>query len=166
MTPLSHNGSLKSSRRPLQPALRLCLGCPDRRRDHWRNQRRHLCQKTYHPKIRKPGHGLRPPHFSHERLPLFPFVSYGKLFLMAVLSTLFSVQMLTLVQAETPSRLIGKVIALIFTLSTCAQPLGNALYGILFDLFSGREYLAILFSGITSLLIAFRAQILFKKWIS
>ena len=48
----------------------------------------------------------------------------------------------------------------------CAQPLGNALYGILFDLFSGREYLAILFSEITSLLIAFRAQILFKKWIS
>lgn len=85
---------------------------------------------------------------------------------MAVFSTLFSVQMLTLVQAETPSRLIGKVIALIFTLSTCAQPLGNALYGILFDLFSGREYLVILFSGIASLLIAFRAQILFKKWIS
>lgn len=35
---------------------------------------------------------------------------------MAVFSTLFSVQMLTLVQAETPSRLIEKVIALIFTL--------------------------------------------------
>lgn len=99
-----------------------------------------------------------------------PMANYGIItlscFLMTVFSTLFSVQMLTLVQAETPSRLIGKVIALIFTLSTCAQPLGNALYGVLFDLFSGREYLVILFSGIASFMIACRAQVLFKKLIS
>lgn len=96
-----------------------------------------------------------------------PMVNYGIItlscFLMMIFSTLFTVQMMTLVQAETPSRLIGKVIALIFTLSTCAQPLGNALYGILFDLLPGREYLVILFSGITSLMIAFHAQTLFKS---
>lgn len=96
-----------------------------------------------------------------------PMVNYGIItlccFLIMIFSTLFTVQMLTLVQTETPSHLIGKVIALIFTLSTCAQPLGNALYGILFDLFPGREYLVILFSGITSLTIAVRAQTLFKS---
>ena len=96
-----------------------------------------------------------------------PFINYAVItlccFTMMVFSTLFAVQILTFVQSETPANLMGKVIALILTLSTCAQPLGNALYGILFDLCPAREYLIIFFSGITSLIIAFRTQILFKS---
>ena len=43
-------------------------------------------------------------------------------------STIFTVQMMSFIQAETPQHLIGKVIAVILTVSMCAQPLGNALY--------------------------------------
>lgn len=96
-----------------------------------------------------------------------PLINYAVItlccFIMMVFSTLFTVQMMTFVQSETPAHLIGKVIALIFTLSTCAQPLGNALYGVLFDLCPSKEYLVILFSGITSLTIALKARNLFKN---
>ncbi len=75
-------------------------------------------------------------------------------FLIMVFSTVFTVQMLSFVQAETPQELIGKVIAVILTVSMCAQPLGNAFYGVLFEICRGCEYAVVLFSGVSSLLIA------------
>jgi len=56
--------------------------------------------------------------------------------------------------AETPQNLIGKVIAVILTVSMCAQPLGNTLYGVLFEICKGFEYVVVLFSGIVPLIIA------------
>ncbi len=83
-------------------------------------------------------------------------------FLGMVCSTLFSVQMMSFIQAETPQDLIGKVIAVIFTIAMCAQPLGNALYGVLFELCRGAEYVVVLFSGVVSLAIAVRTGKVFK----
>ena len=54
-------------------------------------------------------------------------------FLMMVLATMFSVQMLSFVQSEVPGSLIGKVISFVMAMSMCSQPLGQALYGLLFD---------------------------------
>ena len=75
-------------------------------------------------------------------------------FAVMVFSTIFTVQMMAFIQTETPENLIGKVIAVIFTVSMCAQPLGNALYGILFEICKGFEYGVVLFSGVVSLFIA------------
>ena len=47
-----------------------------------------------------------------------------------IFSTMFSIQMLAVVQRETPEHLIGKVIACIMTLIMCAQPIGQLIYGI------------------------------------
>lgn len=80
-----------------------------------------------------------------------------------VLSTMFSVQMMSFVQAETPGHLIGKVIAVILTISMCAQPLGNALYGILFEVCRGFEYAVVFFAGGVSLVIALRAGRQFRE---
>lgn len=85
-------------------------------------------------------------------------------FLAMVFSTIFSVQMMTFLQTETPQNLIGKVIAVILTVSMCATPLGNALYGILFELCKGFEYAVVLFSGIISLIIAVSTRNIFKKF--
>lgn len=79
-------------------------------------------------------------------------------------STIFTVQMMSFIQAETPQHLIGKVIAVILTVSMCAQPLGNALYGVLFEICKGFEYAVVLFSGIVSLMIAISAKNIFKKF--
>lgn len=66
-----------------------------------------------------------------------PMVSYVVLvccyFLMMLLATMFTVQMLSYVQGEVPGNLIGKVISFVMAISMCSQPIGQALYGVLFD---------------------------------
>ena len=84
-------------------------------------------------------------------------------FVIMVFSTIFTVQMMAFIQAETPHNLIGKVIAVILTVSMCAQPLGNALYGILFEICKGLEYIVVLFAGVVSLMIAIGTRNIFKK---
>ncbi|MEG2137661.1 MAG: MFS transporter [Oscillospiraceae bacterium] len=68
-----------------------------------------------------------------------PMVSYAVLtaacFFIMALATMFSVQMMAAVQRETPPELVGKVMALMLSISLCAQPLGQALYGALFGAF-------------------------------
>ena len=80
-----------------------------------------------------------------------------------VFSTTFSVQMMSFIQAETPQNLIGKVIAVVLTIAMCSQPLGNALYGVLFEICKGCEYAVILFSGTVSLIIAIRSRRIFQN---
>ncbi len=84
-------------------------------------------------------------------------------FLLMVISTMFTVQMLTFVQAETPPDLVGKVIAVILMISMCAQPIGSAIYGILFESFRGFEYAAVLLAGIIALAIAIGTKKVFKS---
>lgn len=84
-------------------------------------------------------------------------------FLIMVCSTVFTVQIMSFIQAETPQNLIGKVIAVILSISMCAQPLGTAWYGILFELCSGFEYAVVLFSGVVSLAIALRMVKIFRN---
>ena len=48
----------------------------------------------------------------------------------------------------------GKVMALIFTAAMCAQPFGNALYGVLFEICQGMEWVVVLFACVVSMLIA------------
>lgn len=64
-------------------------------------------------------------------------------FLFMMVSTVFSIQMLAFIQGETPPNLIGKVISCVLMLSLCAQPIGNAMYGVLFDLFSAAPWIII-----------------------
>ncbi len=85
-------------------------------------------------------------------------------FFIMVFSTIFTVQMMSFIQTQPPQNLIGKVIAVIFTISMCAQPLGNAFYGVLFEICKGYEYVVILFSGVVSLLIAINTRNIFKRF--
>ncbi len=89
------------------------------------------------------------------------FVITGCCFAVMVFSTVFTVEMMSFIQTETPRHLIGKVIAVILTVSMCVQPLGNALYGILFEVCDGVEYGVVLFSGVVSLAIAVGARKVF-----
>ena len=83
-------------------------------------------------------------------------------FIIMIFSTIFTVQMLSFIQTETPQSLVGKVIAVCMAVSMCAQPLGNAMYGALFELCGGFEYAAVLFSGGMSLVIAVGAGNIFR----
>ena len=76
--------------------------------------------------------------------------------------TIFTVQMMTFFQTVTPPHLLGKVIAVIMTMSMCAQPVGNAMYGVLFEVSKGFEYVVVLFAGVVSLGIAVGMRGIFK----
>lgn len=80
-----------------------------------------------------------------------------------VCSTIINVQMMAFVQEETPNTLIGKVISIIITAGTCSQPLGSAIYGLLFEVCGGFEYAVVLFSAVVSLLIAVGTRNIFKE---
>ena len=47
--------------------------------------------------------------------------------------SVFSIYAATLIQSRTPAALMGKVMSCVFTLAMCAQPLGQVVYGALFD---------------------------------
>lgn len=55
-------------------------------------------------------------------------------------SAMFSVSMMTAAQQQTPSNLLGKIMAVIIAVSACSQPVGQAVYGVLFDAFAGKPY--------------------------
>lgn len=81
-----------------------------------------------------------------------------------IFSSVFSIECIAFVQQETPQNMVGKVISVVFTISMCAQPLGNALYGVLFELFSAREWIVFLFAGVVSLFIALKSRNIFKTY--
>lgn len=63
-----------------------------------------------------------------------------------VLATMFSIGMMAYVQRITPEKLIGKVIAWIMAIYNCSQPVGQAMYGTLFEKLEGREWIIFLFA--------------------
>ena len=84
-------------------------------------------------------------------------------FFIMLFSTVFSVQMMAFVQTQTPANLVGKVIAVMLTVSMCAQPLGNAMYGVLFEICKGYEPAVVLFAGAASLVIAVSTRQIFER---
>lgn len=55
---------------------------------------------------------------------------------MMALSTVFSIEMITYAQQITPTHLLGKVMALLTCLVMCAHPIGQLMYGMLFEIMS------------------------------
>lgn len=62
--------------------------------------------------------------------------------------SLFSTYAISVIQERTPEHLMGKIMSCVFTLSMCAQPAGQIIYGALFDRFSGSPYWVLIPSGL------------------
>lgn len=62
--------------------------------------------------------------------------------------SVFSTYSISVIQERTPEWLMGKVMSFVFTLSMCAQPIGQIIYGALFDTFSGSIYWVLIPSGL------------------
>lgn len=84
-------------------------------------------------------------------------------FVIMALSTMFSVQMIAAVQSETPPELVGKAIAVMISLSMCAQPIGQAIYGVAFDQFSNHTGIILLVVAILSAAISLTSKDIFKN---
>ena len=83
------------------------------------------------------------------------FVSYiiiiVSCFFMMLLASLFSIQIMSYLQIIVPGHLIGKVISCAMCIGMCATPIGQAIYGVLFERLEGSVY--ILFFVVTLLVV-------------
>lgn len=75
----------------------------------------------------------------------------------------FSTYAISVIQERTPEHLMGKVMSYIFTLSMCAQPIGQVVYGALFDQFAHSVYLVLIPSGIIVCVIGMASSKFFAK---
>ena len=99
-----------------------------------------------------------------------PLVSYYIItvcgFCMMALATMFTISMLSFVQTRTPNHLIGKVISYVVAISTCAQPLGQGMYGWLFKAADKKVWIVIAFAVVIGILIALAAKKTFQNIVS
>ena len=85
-------------------------------------------------------------------LPVGPLGNYIILLVMFSLGqfgcSLFSTYAISVIQTRTPKHLMGKIMSYVFTLSMCAQPAGQIIYGAMFDWFSDSPYWVLIPSGL------------------
>lgn len=74
------------------------------------------------------------------------------------LACIFSIVAMSIVQRRTPDHLLGKITAYITTLSMCALPIGQALYGLLFDASRDRLYLILLGASLATCLVGISSR--------
>ncbi|MEG0919699.1 MAG: MFS transporter [Anaerovoracaceae bacterium] len=84
-------------------------------------------------------------------------------FMIMAFATIFSVQMLALVQTQTPEILVGKIMALMMSLVMISQPIGQAIYGVIFDCFDNSAGMIALVVACFSCIIFSRTKKLFVK---
>lgn len=73
----------------------------------------------------------------------------------------FSIQGLCLIQQQTPAALTGKVMAFVMSISMCAQPLGQLLYGLAFDALP--PWLILLTTGTAVTVVAWASRGFFAR---
>lgn len=99
-------------------------------------------------------------------LPREVLVRYGVLILAfcggQAISCIMSIFVLTAIQQKTPENMTGKVMACTATVSACAQPLGQLVYGLWFDLSAG--WMVLLATGTVVLAAGLSSRRLFEEW--
>ena len=82
---------------------------------------------------------------------------------MMIFATLVSVQMMSYLQLITPDHLLGKIIAGVMCISMCATPLGQAMYGLLFEIMKGHLHIVIFAGATITAIIALASKGVFAK---
>ena len=100
-------------------------------------------------------------------LPLPVMVSYGIImvscFVMMFLATLFSIQIMSYLQMIVPGSLIGKVISCAMCIGMCASPIGQAIYGSLFEIMGDKVFTVFFVATVLTVLLALGLRGAFKK---
>ncbi len=76
---------------------------------------------------------------------------------------IFNIFALSLIQQKTPQHLMGKVMAYISTIVMCAQPLGQMIYGFLFDSLRVSVFLVLIPSGLIVCAVGMSSSGFFRK---
>lgn len=98
-------------------------------------------------------------------LPFSQMTSYylilAATFFMMVTAAFFQIQMMSYLQLLTPTDMLGKVISCAMCIGMCASPVGQAVYGLLFERYGNASYLLF---GATFLTVAFIALLSVKTF--
>lgn len=97
-----------------------------------------------------------PAILSYWAITLMSFTAMGA-------STLFVVQIYTMVQKQTPPQLVGKIMAALISIAMCGQPIGQAIYGVLFDIFESRTWIVLIVAAVAAFLIAIYSKKIFSQ---
>ena len=100
-------------------------------------------------------------------LPVNAMIKYGVTVVsfcgMQAVISIFSIFAVSLIQQRTPNHLIGKVMAYTSTLTLCVQPIGQIVYGFLFDRFYSAVYFVLIPTGIIVCIVGLSAMNFFKN---
>ncbi len=100
-------------------------------------------------------------------LPVSPIVKYVISIIsfcgMQIAISIFSIFAVSLIQQRTPNNLIGKVMAYTSTITLCVQPIGQIVYGFLFDKFSNAVYFVLIPTGIIVCAVGLSAIGFFRR---
>ncbi len=83
---------------------------------------------------------------------------------MQAVITIFSIFTVSLIQQKTPDEMIGKIMAYTSAVTLCVQPIGQVVYGFLFDRFSSSVYLVLIPSAIIIAIIGLLSAGSFKDF--
>lgn len=83
---------------------------------------------------------------------------------MQIVISMFSIFAVSLIQQSTPNHLIGKVMAYTSTVTLCVQPIGQIVYGFLFDRFRNMIYLCLIPTGVIVCAVGMSAMGFFRKF--
>ena len=82
---------------------------------------------------------------------------------MHIVISIFSIFVVSLIQQRTPNHLIGKVMAYTSTVTLCVQPVGQVVYGFLFDRFSNMISLCFIPTGVIVCAVGLSAMGFFRE---
>lgn len=82
---------------------------------------------------------------------------------MQIAISIFSIFAVSLIQQRTPNHLIGKVMAYTSAITLCVQPIGQIVYGFLFDIFSNAVYVVLIPTGLIVCIVGLSSMGFFKK---
>jgi len=100
-------------------------------------------------------------------LPVNAIIKYGVTVVsfcgMQAVISIFSIFAVSLIQQRTPNHLIGKVMAYTSTVTLCVQPIGQIVYGFLFDRFYSAVYFVLIPTGIIVCIVGLSVMNFFQN---
>lgn len=82
---------------------------------------------------------------------------------MQIAVSIFSIFAVSLIQQKTPNHMIGKVMAYTSAITLCVQPIGQMVYGFLFDGLHDKVYLVLIPTGVIVCVIGLLAAGVFRE---
>ena len=99
-------------------------------------------------------------------LPVNAMIKYGVTVVsfcgMQAVISIFSIFAVSLIQQRTPNHFVGKVMAYTSTVTLCVQPIGQIVYGFLFERFYSAVYFVLIPTGIIVCIVGLSAMSFFK----